>query len=372
MRRTRGQREGRRNVEDEHWKHEPESQDLPAAGAYLSLPVGPGAAAELAKALRKRDALVHYASEDLLRASRLPLPSTDGSEVASDLRKVALGSNLPPVLLVEGDPLPVADGYHRICASYHLGEKADVPCRIVPHPVVDRWRPAGAPSTRAGEMTPSPEYPYPDDVRSEMLAFVPSGLSRVLDVGCGWGGFGQALKQRDPGVEVWGIETSAAACEVAGTRIDRVVHGTFPESLDASAPAFDCIVFNDVLEHLVEPGEALGRTRGLLDSRGVVVASIPNVRDLRVVFPLVVLGRWQYSDVGLLDRTHLRFFTRSSIIALFVEAGYAVEQIEAINLGLSKRFPVASRAAERALGRTVNAFRTPQYAIVARPLRRSP
>jgi hypothetical protein len=119
---------------NEHWKQEPEDEDFPSAASYLSLLVGKQAAAKLAKALRKREKLVLYAAKDLLRASHLPLLGSDDSEVVADLKKVKLGSKLSPVLLIEGDPLWVADGYHRICASYHLDEKAAVPCRIVPRP----------------------------------------------------------------------------------------------------------------------------------------------------------------------------------------------------------------------------------------------
>jgi hypothetical protein len=115
----------------EHWKQEPEDQDFPAAESYLSLLVGPDAAAKLVKAMRKRRKVVFYAAKDLLRASRLPLLKSDDTEVAGDLKKVKAGSMLSPVLLVQGDPLWVADGYHRICASYHIDEKAEIPCRIV-------------------------------------------------------------------------------------------------------------------------------------------------------------------------------------------------------------------------------------------------
>jgi len=116
----------------EHWKDEPEEQDFPAAESYLSLLVGPVAAARLAKALRKEKTLRHYAAKDILRTSGLPLLGPDDSEVAADIEKVKLGKKLSPVLLVHGDPLWVADGYHRVCASYHLDEKTQVPCRIVP------------------------------------------------------------------------------------------------------------------------------------------------------------------------------------------------------------------------------------------------
>lgn len=124
----------RRTMASEHWKNEPEDQDYPAATSYLSLLVGPELAAKLVKALRKQDELVHYAAKDLLRASHLPLLSSKDSEVAADLKKINFGSKLSPVLLVQGDPLWIADGYHRICVSYHIDEKAEVPCRIVPRP----------------------------------------------------------------------------------------------------------------------------------------------------------------------------------------------------------------------------------------------
>lgn len=116
---------------NEHWKHEPEAQDFPAAESYLSLIVSGPAAAKLVKRLRKKNALRHYAAKDLLRAANLPLLSTDDSEVVADIDKVNAGVKLSPVLLVRGIPLWVVDGYHRICASYHLDEKTEVPCRIV-------------------------------------------------------------------------------------------------------------------------------------------------------------------------------------------------------------------------------------------------
>lgn len=119
-------------MDGEHWKDEPEGNDFPAAESYLSLLVGPGMSAKLAKALRKQESLAHYAAKDLLRASGLPLLASDDSEVLADLAKVKIGKKLSPVLLVQGVPLWVADGYHRICASYHIDEKVLVPCRIVP------------------------------------------------------------------------------------------------------------------------------------------------------------------------------------------------------------------------------------------------
>jgi hypothetical protein len=118
-------------VAGEHWKDEPEAQDFPAAESYLSLLVGPAAAAKLARALRKEQTLQRYAAKDILRAAGLPLLGADDSEVSADLDKVRAGKKLSPVLLIHGTPLWVADGYHRVCASYHLDEKTPVPCRMV-------------------------------------------------------------------------------------------------------------------------------------------------------------------------------------------------------------------------------------------------
>jgi hypothetical protein len=114
----------------EHWKSEPEPHDYPAAVNYLSLLVAPSVALKLSKALKKSE-LVRFKAKDILRASGLPLLDSDDPEVAADLDKVRSGTKLAPVLLVRGIPVWVADGYHRVCASYHLDEKTPVPCRIV-------------------------------------------------------------------------------------------------------------------------------------------------------------------------------------------------------------------------------------------------
>jgi hypothetical protein len=118
----------------ERWKERPDDHDYPAAEDYLSLVTSPAAAKALARRLRTAP-LVHRKAKDLLRASGLPLLAPDNFHVAKDLKKLTQGRLLSPVLCVRGIvrlhvPLIVADGYHRICASYHLDEDADIPCRI--------------------------------------------------------------------------------------------------------------------------------------------------------------------------------------------------------------------------------------------------
>jgi 2-polyprenyl-3-methyl-5-hydroxy-6-metoxy-1,4-benzoquinol methylase len=171
-----------------------------------------------------------------------------------------------------------------------------------------------------------------------MLAFVPPAARSVLDVGCGPGGFGQSLRRQDPSRELWAVEVDEEAAAGAARFYDRLVVGAFPDAL-AGGRTFDCVVFNDVLEHTADPWGVLRSTVALLAPGGVVVASIPNVRNISVVLDLVVRGNWTYRDIGILDRTHLRFFTSRSIRALFAESGFAVEQMGGINPVGESRFP---------------------------------
>ena len=120
---------------DPHWKDEPDEHDYPAAGDYLSLVLSPSEVGPVVERLRSAP-LIRRKAKDLLRAGRLPELPADNPHVTADLRKVRKGNPLSPVLLVRGSihsdrPLVVADGYHRICASYHLDENAEIPCRIV-------------------------------------------------------------------------------------------------------------------------------------------------------------------------------------------------------------------------------------------------
>jgi hypothetical protein len=121
-------------ADKEHWKTKPDEHDYPAAANYLGLLATEAVTALIVERLKKAP-ILHFKAKDLLRSSQLPLLPADDPSVARDLKKVKRGDQLSPVLLLRGDlassiPLTVADGYHRICASYHLSEDADIPCRI--------------------------------------------------------------------------------------------------------------------------------------------------------------------------------------------------------------------------------------------------
>ena len=166
--------------------------------------------------------------------------------------------------------------------------------------------------------------------RPEMLEYVPSPCRRVLDVGCGTGNFGASLRKRT-GCEVWGVENNAQSIPKAEENLDKVLHGHFGLELDLPSGHFDCIVFNDVLEHMPDPASSLALARALLRSGGCVVASIPNVRHFPTLWKLVIRGEWEDKEFGILDKTHLRFFTRLSIMRLFQEAGFTIQRIDGIS-----------------------------------------
>lgn len=179
---------------------------------------------------------------------------------------------------------------------------------------------------------------YHGRARTEMFRFVPENPGRVLDVGCGAGAVGQALKEQRP-CEVWGVELDPEAGEAAAKVLDRVLVGDANNLLDGlPLGTFNTILLFDVLEHVAEPGQLLDSLQPLLAPGGCLVASIPNVRYFFNVADLALHGTWDYTDEGILDRTHLRFFTRSSMESLFKDHGFVVETNSGINPTGSLKF----------------------------------
>lgn len=167
--------------------------------------------------------------------------------------------------------------------------------------------------------------------RLEMLKFVPPKAKTILDVGCGRGKFGEQIKKQRP-VEIWGIEFDTQAASKAKSVLDKVLEGDVNDLITKLPDKyFDCVVFNDVLEHLVDPYKILLATKQKLTTNGVVVASIPNVRYFHNLRKLIFSKQWRYEDKGILDKTHLRFFTQKSIIEMFELSGFKIEIIEGIN-----------------------------------------
>jgi 2-polyprenyl-3-methyl-5-hydroxy-6-metoxy-1,4-benzoquinol methylase len=183
---------------------------------------------------------------------------------------------------------------------------------------------------------------YYELARPEMLAFIPSSAKKILDVGCGTGRFGMDLKKQDPTRRVDGIEPNLPSVQIAREKLDNVFEGSIESYFEQyqSNDLYDCIVFNDVLEHLYNPGEVLKSCKKLLNNGGVIVSSIPNIRYFPVFIQYIKQAEWKYAEAGVMDFTHLRFFTKKSMIRLYKEAGYYIEMIEGINPTASSVYPI--------------------------------
>jgi glycosyltransferase involved in cell wall biosynthesis/2-polyprenyl-3-methyl-5-hydroxy-6-metoxy-1,4-benzoquinol methylase len=157
--------------------------------------------------------------------------------------------------------------------------------------------------------------------RREVEAVVPSDARRILDVGCGEGILGKRLLIKGA-LEVVGIEFEKDVCVKAEANLTDVICGDVEKlEFPFDESYFDCMIFADVLEHLKDPLSLLQKLRRNLSDSGTVVASIPNVGYYQVI-NMLTQGHWTYGDYGILDRTHLRFFTKKEIETLFTEAGF--------------------------------------------------
>jgi 2-polyprenyl-3-methyl-5-hydroxy-6-metoxy-1,4-benzoquinol methylase len=166
---------------------------------------------------------------------------------------------------------------------------------------------------------------YQQADRREMLDLLPPGMTRLLDVGGGEGGFALAFQQQRPHGQAALVEPNAQASELARQHGVRQVHQLPFEQVDAAVlgQPFDCISFLDVLEHLTEPLPALQHAASLLPAGGHVLLSVPNAGHWSVVQDLLQ-GRFDYLPLGILCCTHVRFFTERSLRRLVADAGLSV------------------------------------------------
>jgi 2-polyprenyl-3-methyl-5-hydroxy-6-metoxy-1,4-benzoquinol methylase len=184
-------------------------------------------------------------------------------------------------------------------------------------------------------MTSTYKRQKPDDYysleRKEMLDFIPSECKTILEIGCGEGLFGSLVKSKIDS-DYWGVEIEQDAFEIAKTRLDNVSLGdAFSIIQDLPGQYFDCIIFNDVLEHFTNPAQLLLQLKPVLKEKGFIVASIPNVRYIKNIKEFLIDKDWEYKDYGILDDTHYRFFTKKSIIRFFESIGFEILKIEGIN-----------------------------------------
>jgi 2-polyprenyl-3-methyl-5-hydroxy-6-metoxy-1,4-benzoquinol methylase len=166
--------------------------------------------------------------------------------------------------------------------------------------------------------------------RPEMAQFLPSGYSKVLEVGCNVGNFSSIVRSRP--CEYWGVEPFEEAAKAAKTKMDKVLVGFYDEVADEIPDNyFDLVIANDLIEHLEQPWDFLKSIKAKMTKEASLVLSIPNVRYYWNLRELLFQKDWRYADAGTLDITHLRFFTEKSIVRLLNENGFELEMMKGIN-----------------------------------------
>jgi SAM-dependent methyltransferase len=180
---------------------------------------------------------------------------------------------------------------------------------------------------------PAPAY-YASS-RPDMRQFLPSGYTRVLEVGCGEGSFARHLSGYR---ELWGIEPNTQAALRAAGAGYRVLNCVFEEAV-AQLPDryFDLVVCNDVIEHMADHDRFFSSIKAKISAGGVLMGSVPNMRNYRALFSLLVMKDWPYTDFGVLDRTHQRWFTEKSFRRALIAHGFEVEVYRGIGSLLGNR-----------------------------------
>jgi len=169
---------------------------------------------------------------------------------------------------------------------------------------------------------------YFGNVRTQIEPLLAPRAERVLEIGCSSGETLRWLKGTGRAGRAWGIELFESAAVAARAHAEEVLVGN-AETLIGSAfgtEQFDLILCLDVLEHMVDPWRFVDTLQHRLAPGGRLVISVPNIRCIKVLLPLVLLGRFRYQEHGILDRTHLRFFTRESALALAAPSMLKVER----------------------------------------------
>lgn len=172
--------------------------------------------------------------------------------------------------------------------------------------------------------------------RDDLIEQVPPDAGCVLDIGCANGLFGEALKRRQKCV-VHGVEADEESVKTAEGRLDNVIKGDIEKIVDEGVlGTYDCIVCGDLLEHLNNPWKVVRSLKKHLKRGGLFIASTPNIANWAVIYEML-RGRWDYVPLSILSGTHVRFFSRGTLIKLFEGSGYKVKEAHLQSFGLPLR-----------------------------------
>lgn len=170
------------------------------------------------------------------------------------------------------------------------------------------------------------QTPVHEQHNHDLLKLIPPSVCKLIEIGCSSGALAREIKQNNPGCNCIGIDIDPEYAKLAGRYCDHA----FAEDIEQVGDDFfsgnsdrDCWVFGDSLEHLRDPWQLLSKIRKVIPAHGCVVACIPNAQHWSVLARLSI-GAFRYENSGLLDRTHLRWFTRQTIVELFHASGFEI------------------------------------------------
>jgi 2-polyprenyl-3-methyl-5-hydroxy-6-metoxy-1,4-benzoquinol methylase len=216
-----------------------------------------------------------------------------------------------------------------------LGLKADNILKIVqPAPAAPPAAAAAASGTATSATTATADPPTMGQtpahtaVNMDLLALVPPSCRRIVEVGCMHGALARAVRQAQPDVQYVGIDIDADYARAAAAHCTEALAANI-EAMDKAAfdrlfPS-DCWIFGDCLEHLRDPWRVLRRVRASIDATGCMLVCIPNAQHWSVQWRLAS-GQFRYEENGLMDRTHIRWFTRLTLLEMFADTGWTVEK----------------------------------------------
>ena len=180
---------------------------------------------------------------------------------------------------------------------------------------------------------PGVKAEYGDNPRTEIIDLIKEVPEQILEIGCSSGATGMAIKQKFPSVKYIGIDSNKEVSEIARTRLDKVIVSDIEKNtLDTfgiGKRCFDIIICADILEHLYDPWKILHSLHEYLMPDGKIFASIPNIQYINHIINSIH-GNWKYDDNGLLDVTHIRFFTLNEIVKMFNGTGYDITHVSGV------------------------------------------